>query len=334
MIIGGGAGVHQFVRIGQHAFIGGMSAIENDVIPYGMAIGNRAHLAGLNIIGLRRRGFTREQIHDIRRAYRLLFADEGTLPSGSRTSRKSSRRTPSCTRSSTSSARARTARSARRGIRSARRDGEGPVAILAGSGRLPRAARRASRERRAGTTGSSPSAASSSPDPPAGRCGGRPPRHQGDHGDARCLAAVLVTLVGAVSRPGFGAARRLLARAQPAGGEGRRSRAATTSCCAAPSGCWRITGTRWSARMSSRPTSWSLADCGARRPGDEDRRRLRSASISSIRSPPSTSARPPSWRAAGSRDRRPRGNRPHAAPGPPAARRPLRLRRARRAACS
>ncbi|HEU4518082.1 MAG TPA: acyl-ACP--UDP-N-acetylglucosamine O-acyltransferase [Microvirga sp.] len=78
-ILGGGAGVHQFVRIGQHAFIGGLSGIENDVIPYGMAIGNRAHLAGLNIIGLRRRGFTREQIHDIRRAYRLLFADEGTL---------------------------------------------------------------------------------------------------------------------------------------------------------------------------------------------------------------------------------------------------------------
>ena len=56
-----------------------MSGLENDLIPYGMAIGNRAHLAGLNIIGLRRRGFTREQIHDIRRAYRLLFADEGTL---------------------------------------------------------------------------------------------------------------------------------------------------------------------------------------------------------------------------------------------------------------
>ena len=56
-----------------------MSGLENDLIPYGMAMGNRAHLAGLNIIGLRRRGFTREQIHDIRRAYRLLFADEGTL---------------------------------------------------------------------------------------------------------------------------------------------------------------------------------------------------------------------------------------------------------------
>jgi UDP-N-acetylglucosamine acyltransferase len=79
VIIGGGAGVHQFVRVGQHAFVGGMSGVENDVIPYGMALGNRAHLAGLNIIGLRRRGFTRDQIHDIRRAYRLLFADEGTL---------------------------------------------------------------------------------------------------------------------------------------------------------------------------------------------------------------------------------------------------------------
>jgi len=79
VIIGGGAGIHQFVRVGQHAFVGGMSAIENDIIPYGMAVGNRAHLAGLNIIGLRRRGFSREQIHDLRRAYRLLFAEEGTL---------------------------------------------------------------------------------------------------------------------------------------------------------------------------------------------------------------------------------------------------------------
>lgn len=78
-IIGGGAAVHQFCRIGAHAFIGGLSGVENDVIPYGIALGNRAHLAGLNIVGLKRRGFAREVIHDIRRAYRLLFADEGTL---------------------------------------------------------------------------------------------------------------------------------------------------------------------------------------------------------------------------------------------------------------
>ena len=78
-ILGGGVGVHQFVRIGTHAFIGGLSAVENDVIPYGMVLGNRAYLSGLNIIGLRRRGFSREEIHDLRRAYRLLFANEGTL---------------------------------------------------------------------------------------------------------------------------------------------------------------------------------------------------------------------------------------------------------------
>ena len=78
-ILGGGAAVHQFCRIGPHAFIGGLSGIENDVIPYGIAIGNRAHLAGLNMVGLKRRGFLREEIHDIRRAYRLLFAEEGTL---------------------------------------------------------------------------------------------------------------------------------------------------------------------------------------------------------------------------------------------------------------
>ncbi len=78
-IIGGGAGVIQFARIGTHAFVGGMSAMENDLIPYGMAIGNRAYLSGLNIVGLQRRGFSREKIHSLRRAYRLLFADEGTL---------------------------------------------------------------------------------------------------------------------------------------------------------------------------------------------------------------------------------------------------------------
>lgn len=79
VIFGGGSAVIQFARVGSHAFVGGLSGLENDLIPYGMAVGNRAHLAGLNIIGMRRRNFTREQIHDIRRAYRLLFADEGTL---------------------------------------------------------------------------------------------------------------------------------------------------------------------------------------------------------------------------------------------------------------
>jgi UDP-N-acetylglucosamine acyltransferase len=79
VIAGGGAAVHQFVRIGPHAFIAAMAAAENDVIPYGMAIGNRANLAGLNLVGLKRRGFERDEIHALRRAYRLLFAHEGTL---------------------------------------------------------------------------------------------------------------------------------------------------------------------------------------------------------------------------------------------------------------
>ena len=78
-IIGGGAGVHQFVRIGHHSLVGGLAGVENDVIPYGMALGNRAQLAGLNIIGMKRRGFTREQIQNLRHAYRLLFSNEGTL---------------------------------------------------------------------------------------------------------------------------------------------------------------------------------------------------------------------------------------------------------------
>ena len=79
VIMGGGAAVHQFVRIGRNAFVGGMAGVEHDVIPYGMALGNRAYLAGLNVVGLKRRGFTRDQIHELRRAYRALFAPEGTL---------------------------------------------------------------------------------------------------------------------------------------------------------------------------------------------------------------------------------------------------------------
>ncbi|MGL4444442.1 MAG: acyl-ACP--UDP-N-acetylglucosamine O-acyltransferase, partial [Alsobacter sp.] len=79
VIVGGGTGLHQFIRVGDHAFIGGGAGVMHDVIPFGMVRDNPAHLAGLNLVGLRRRGFTREQIHELRRAYRLLFADEGTL---------------------------------------------------------------------------------------------------------------------------------------------------------------------------------------------------------------------------------------------------------------
>lgn len=79
VILGGLSAVHQFVRIGEHAFIGGMSGVENDVIPFGMVVGTRASLKGLNVIGIKRRGLNRTQLKQLREAYTLLFAGEGTL---------------------------------------------------------------------------------------------------------------------------------------------------------------------------------------------------------------------------------------------------------------
>jgi UDP-N-acetylglucosamine acyltransferase len=78
-VLGGLCAVHQFVRIGKHAMIGGMSGVERDVIPYGQVIGDRARLTGLNIIGMQRRGFSREDIQGLRNAYQFLFFSEGTL---------------------------------------------------------------------------------------------------------------------------------------------------------------------------------------------------------------------------------------------------------------
>ena len=79
VILGGLSAVHQFCRVGRHAMIGGMSGVEQDVIPYGSVMGNRARLAGLNVVGLKRRGFSRGDITALRKAYRLLFAEEGTM---------------------------------------------------------------------------------------------------------------------------------------------------------------------------------------------------------------------------------------------------------------
>ncbi|MBE10980.1 MAG: acyl-ACP--UDP-N-acetylglucosamine O-acyltransferase [Candidatus Latescibacterota bacterium] len=78
-IIGGLAAIHQFCRIGRHAMVGGMSGVENDIIPYGSVMGGRAWLSGLNLIGLKRRGFSKDEIQSLRVAYRQLFADEGLL---------------------------------------------------------------------------------------------------------------------------------------------------------------------------------------------------------------------------------------------------------------
>jgi UDP-N-acetylglucosamine acyltransferase len=78
-VIGGLAAIHQFVRIGEHAMIGGLSGVEHDVIPFGSVMGERASLSGLNIVGLKRRGFDRDSIHGLRAAYRGLFEGDGTL---------------------------------------------------------------------------------------------------------------------------------------------------------------------------------------------------------------------------------------------------------------
>ena len=78
-ILGGLSAVHQFVRIGRHAMIGGMSGVERDVIPYGLVMGERARLTGLNIVGMQRRGFRREEIQGLRSAYQFLFNSGGTL---------------------------------------------------------------------------------------------------------------------------------------------------------------------------------------------------------------------------------------------------------------
>lgn len=76
-VIGGSAAIHQFVRIGRGAMVGGVSGVEADVIPFGMVLGNRARLNGLNVIGLRRRGMARASIAAFRRAVRDLFGGDG-----------------------------------------------------------------------------------------------------------------------------------------------------------------------------------------------------------------------------------------------------------------
>jgi len=78
-ILGGLAAVLQFVRIGHHAIIGGLSGVESDVIPYGRVKGERASLAGLNLIGLERRGFDKGDIRTLQRAFNQLFGNEGTM---------------------------------------------------------------------------------------------------------------------------------------------------------------------------------------------------------------------------------------------------------------
>ena len=76
VVIGGLSAVHQFVRIGTGAMIGGMSGVESDVIPHGLVMGERAFLAGLNLVGMKRRGISRDEIHALRNFFKQAFEEQ------------------------------------------------------------------------------------------------------------------------------------------------------------------------------------------------------------------------------------------------------------------
>jgi UDP-N-acetylglucosamine acyltransferase len=79
VIIGGLAGIHQWVRIGRGAIIGAVTMVTNDVIPYGLVQAPRGELDGLNLVGLKRRGVSRADITALRAAYQMLAQGEGTF---------------------------------------------------------------------------------------------------------------------------------------------------------------------------------------------------------------------------------------------------------------
>ena len=71
--IGGLSAIHQFARVGEYAFIGGMTGVPKDVPPYVLASGERASLRGLNSVGLKRHGFSKKSVAELKKAYRIIF---------------------------------------------------------------------------------------------------------------------------------------------------------------------------------------------------------------------------------------------------------------------
>jgi UDP-N-acetylglucosamine acyltransferase len=76
-VLGGLCAIHQFVRIGRGAMIGGLTGVEQDVLPYALVMGERGSLRGLNLIGLKRSGHSREAIADLQNFYHGLFKQDG-----------------------------------------------------------------------------------------------------------------------------------------------------------------------------------------------------------------------------------------------------------------
>jgi len=77
--LGGLCAIHQFCRVGKYAFVSGLTGVPKDVPPFVMAAGSRATLYGLNVVGLERRGFSREEIATLKKAYRILFRSSLSL---------------------------------------------------------------------------------------------------------------------------------------------------------------------------------------------------------------------------------------------------------------
>jgi len=75
-IVGGSCAIHQFSRIGHLAMVGGMTGVLSDVIPFGLSLGNRNNLVGLNLIGLRRANIPKEDIKLLQNFYDIVFADK------------------------------------------------------------------------------------------------------------------------------------------------------------------------------------------------------------------------------------------------------------------
>ena len=92
--VGGLAAIHQFTRVGESAYLGGGAMVSLDVPPYCVAQGDRARLFGLNLIGLKRRGFGEEQLNALKKAYRALFAEGLTLKEAANRTRQEQASSP------------------------------------------------------------------------------------------------------------------------------------------------------------------------------------------------------------------------------------------------
>ncbi|MEX0840780.1 MAG: acyl-ACP--UDP-N-acetylglucosamine O-acyltransferase [Xanthobacteraceae bacterium] len=79
VFLGGLSAVHQFARIGEGVMIGGVTGVRGDVIPFAYAVGDQARIMGVNVVGMKRRGYSRQDMHRLRRAYRMLFSGSGTF---------------------------------------------------------------------------------------------------------------------------------------------------------------------------------------------------------------------------------------------------------------